>query len=1095
MRLAGLLLFTCLFSVALFSQENNGSNSDVAKKVDPTDVVEVRDTDEESFSKAVAVNDAYLRIDALKKFLTEYPESGLLTRASELLASARATAADIELRGDTPEKGVALFKLAVMEAPVPPSDDLFSKVLVNIPTNLFLLGKRDSAFELAELIEAKAAGNPKQLLRLATFYISIKYATGTRHLAQKAIEVDPSDPLAYQTLGAANRLGFDLNGAEQAYSKALELQPDSLAARQYLGEMKRALGQPEAAEKLFREIIEKEPTDLPARTGLILSLFDQNRRKEAEELYAKEVAENPSNSFVMIGAANWYVAHGEPDLALESGSSALAVDPTATWAYIAMSRAQMKKNDPVEAEKFLLAALKYGSSPTLSYELALVRSALGFYFEAAKALKEYVRVENGVFVTDLDGRIGVEAENLSDLVSLERKNAIFAPADAYEPASAAQLRSLLLFEDAVAQGTNDDESLSAKVDAFIGEADKMQTFRGLYAATRLLDFNKLPAKAQEIAQTSVSGIEESVNVENASAPVMAEQLYEGRRAAEGLGRILLLPVVEKTTLVKILRGRIEDISARSLIAKDDYKAAEVRLKRAASVFPKDSVWWRSSLWRLGSVYEKLENDQLALDNYVASYTNGDPTLEKRETIEAVYTRIHGSLAGLDQLLETKKKPEPSAASMFVKAPPKQEENAVQIEETNEKPAETAVVTESALKEDVDLSLVSRPAETVVVTEPVLKEDVDLSFVSRPAEKTAADDVKPPEADVKLPESETSEDKSAALPADIKLVPALDPSKAIVDEVLKSASDTGILPTDADSTTATQVPKAEVTSEPAIDQKTDDTKVPDLELKSVEPENKPDTDVSDVSKPAEEVAAETKQLDQTITKEDSNPAQENTDAFPKSNATRKFRVIGQSTTLPPETPSDTAKKSEPEPAGVKNENPAPPDEKPLADENKIEPEKIAGDKKETEEIKTGDTVPEAPVTAKTDAEIVSEKTDKALIDLVASRPRFVLQEKIKPKPEGPAVKACAVVSSQDSISIIANGGSLGIVVGVVDYEKAYVMRAHSDSPKDVAIIYEPDIGSVDGRAFFVIKSVSEKKGTYNVVFETPCGEKSVTVEVH
>ncbi len=1115
MRLAGLLLFTCLFSVALFSQQNNNGAANVAKTVDPSAEKE-RDTDEESFSKAVVVGDAYLRIDALKTFLSEYPESTLRVRAIELLSSARATAADIELRGEQPEKGVALFKLAVNESPDPPSDDLFSKVLVNIPTNLFLLGKRDAAFELAEMIESKAGSNPKQLLRLATFYIAIKYATGTRRLAQKAIEIDPSDPLSYQTLGAANRLGFDLNGAEAAYAKALELQPDSLAARQYLGEMKRALGQPEAAEKLFREILEKEPSDLPARTGLILSLFDQNRRNEAEALFAEEVSDNGSNAFVMIGAANWYVAHDEPDLALESANNAIAVDPSSVWAYIAIGRAYMKKNDPVEAEKFLLAGLKYGSSPTLAYELALARSALGFYFEAAQTLSEHVRVENGMLVTDLDGRIGVEAANLSDLVSLERKNAIFLPADSYDPVSAAKLKTLLVFEEAVNKKTEDDPALEAAVTDFIGETDQMQTFRSLYAATRLLDHNKLPAKAQEIAQKSVNGVEDSVNVDNAAAPVMAEQLYEGRKAAEGIGRMLLIPVVEKATLIKILRGRIEDISARSMIASEDYQGAEVRLKRAATVFPKDSVWWRSSLWRLGSVYEKLDKDKLALDNYVTSYTNGEPTLEKRNTIEAVYTRIHGSLAGLDQMLETTKKPEPSAASMFVKAAPQPEKKVVQPE-----------------------AAVEQPADEVVVQDPVLKEDVDLSLVAEPADKVVTEDIKPAETGVKSTDSSVTEESKDEVAADIKLLPALDPAKTDSDETSKPGPATALEPADTEVKKVTETPAdvqtSDLSAEPKPEdnpKKDDDTAVEplDTEAKKVteipadvqtldlsvapkpeddpvkeddvplEPEDsqeKKDTDKSaDVQVSESEVQA--KPVDEVSSKEVA-PANDSVGVTPKPDETRKTRIVPQVTTdsdkddsesdlsiVPPkvDTPSDAA-------VGTP---PASSDKLPV-DEDKTDAEKSVTEKTDTLETVSDKAAPDVVVTKKTDTEILLEKNDKALIDLGATRPRFVPKEKIKVGAVTAAAKPCSVVSSQDSISLIANGGSLGIVVGVLDYEKAYVMRARSNSPKDVSIVYEPDIGSVDGRAFFVIKSVSEKKGTYNVVFETPCGDKSVTVEVH
>ena len=150
-------------------------------------------------------------------------------------------------------------------------------------------------------------------------------------------------------------------------------------------------------------------------------------------------------------------------------------------------------------------------------------------------------------------------------------------------------------------------------------------------------------------------------------------------------------------------------------------------------------------------------------------------------------------------------------------------------------------------------------------------------------------------------------------------------------------------------------------------------------------------------------------------------------------------------------------------------------------------------KEATEPPTTDELDSGAAREKLADERNSDQQNAALIDLGAARPRFVPEEKIR-RADADDPNACRVVTSQDRVSIIANGGSFGIVVGLANYEKAYVLRATSLAPNDVSIAYEPDIGSVDGRAFFVIKSKSEKTGEFEIEFETPCGTKKVKVDV-
>ena len=105
--------------------------------------------------------------------------------------------------------------------------------------------------------------------------------------------------------------------------------------------------------------------------------------------------------------------------------------------------------------------------------------------------------------------------------------------------------------------------------------------------------------------------------------VRTGELYESRQTALTRGKIIVVPEVPRQTLSNIVRGRIEDLAGWALFQENKPAEAVTRLKRAVSVLPAKSSWWRRSMWRLGSAHESAGNFPDALDAYVKSYTNGE----------------------------------------------------------------------------------------------------------------------------------------------------------------------------------------------------------------------------------------------------------------------------------------------------------------------------------------------------------------------------------------------------------------------------------------------------------------------------------------
>lgn len=120
------------------------------------------------------------------------------------------------------------------------------------------------------------------------------------------------------------------------------------------------------------------------------------------------------------------------------------------------------------------------------------------------------------------------------------------------------------------------------------------------------------------------------------------------------------------------------------------------------------------------------------------------------------------------------------------------------------------------------------------------------------------------------------------------------------------------------------------------------------------------------------------------------------------------------------------------------------------------------------------------------EIVQEK--KPIAETVENRPRVVIEDTIK------TVSPCRLVADQEDISIFKERGSLGVLVNFDGEGDLKTITAVSNSPADIEVKAEPEIGALSNKAFFVVQSISPKTGTFKVVFEAPCGKKEISVRV-
>lgn len=986
--------------------------------------------EKEEFENAINQSLAGERISLLKKFLADFPDSTRKVRAQEIIVGSRAELADEKLRFSDNEEGLRLFRLAVEEVPMPVSDKLFSGLLVKFPSNLFFRGQREGAIEVAKLIEEKVGDNPTQLLGLATFYLSVENAFDAKRLAEKVIETNPESAAAYHTIGFANRLDFNLEAAAQSFSKSLEIEPESVPTKLNLAEMLRALGKPYEANSIYRGILETDPTNANAQTGLVLSLFDAERKVEAEAELAKALEQNPNNLILLTGASYWYAAHNNGPRAIETARQVLTFEPRYAWTYIALARGLVLTGDPLSAEIMLLTARQYGNFPTLEYELAATRMAAGFYKEAAEGLRKSFDFENGVLKTKLGGRILAESEDFIDLLSLERRASIFQYTSADNSRDSLKLKELLNLSQRI-DSDEADSSVETAADEFISGDDKMKMHRQLFVANALLDKRKALPKVLEITKDAVFGVEKALDVTTASAAILADELYDSRKLAAARGQSIIVPDIPRQTLSKIVRGKIEEIAGWTLYQQEKTDEAILRLKIANTVLPKDSTWSRSTQWKLGTILEAQGKDSEALDAYLNGYSPEHDGSVRKIVVENLYMKLNGSLDGLEEKLN-KTTAEVPRTSIFTNKP---------IAETNDKPAEKAAEqdTDSA-NEDEAPAPASLDSRNVPNRVPIAK---SIPIKPIPIEVKNDEIVK---TDVADPLSEKTIEAST-----------VETEKPVTNSELTEANK--ILD-----------PNTNITTLPPVSiEKAAENKDPDTKTVTIPP--------AEIEKPIITLSPSEKILNRANNITVLPPV--TSEGLPKdSQETKTDSTIRTDRSL-----FDPVIIKVPPPS-VKN-----PEEKITEKAIETLPEEV---KKTAEEI-----LPD--LKEKKEGEIAAQTnstTDEPKTEISETVPPKSALERLRIVPEDDvSASPCKVLMDQDEVSIINDGGSIGLLIGLEDRNAdPKKIKAISGSPENIEILFEPELGVSGERAFFIIRSISKDLGIFEVTFDTPCGKKKILVTV-
>lgn len=592
------------------------------------------------------------RIELLKAFIATHPKSVALSRAQELIVAAHATLGDQKLAADDINGGLAEFQLAFSEVPADMPDRLFTEIIARIPMNLFVRGQRQAAMEAAHQAEGLAKLNPTRLLAVTQFYLAIEDTREANRLAELTVQNAPDLAAAHQALAAARHIALRLDDAEAEYSRAVALNSKLISPKLALADLKRSAAKIDEALTLYREVAAIEPTNKSARAGIILSLFELNKKDEAEQELNTALGnpETANNLPLLVGAAYWFLAHDTAGRALELAQKAVAIEPRYSWAQIALARSLVANKRPLDAERALRYARQFASFPTLNYELATVLASVGLYDEAAAELARSFSLKDGQIETRLAGRTAAKAPSFIELLALERRAAIFQSKAADTESNAKMLKGLMAFAAALdSEGRQPaEDQLAALAQDFIVGDDAMRVYRQIYVANKFLRKGIAFSTVLDLMDSATTGVDAALNVPAATVAVQADELADTRARALAQGGTPNVPDAPAAALSGLLRGKIEDIAGLALLNLDKPADAVARLRRAVSVSPTGTPLWRSAMWHLGTGLESEGKYDQALLYYTKSYLAGAPDAARRSVIERVYMKVNGTLDGLDE---------------------------------------------------------------------------------------------------------------------------------------------------------------------------------------------------------------------------------------------------------------------------------------------------------------------------------------------------------------------------------------------------------------------------------------------------------------
>lgn len=607
----------------------------------------------EAFKRALAIEDPTTRIAALRRFTGPAATVEQSQLAREAMVASWAQLAEKHLNDNSIERASSSFREAIGALPKQINDRFFIDTVIRIPQATSMRGYRVEAIDLARLLEKRFVKEELRLAAIGEYYLTIEAPVDAIRVLEAAVRLREEDPEIRRRLAQAYRIGLRIDDAIHEYHYVVGLNRQDRRGYHELANLYRARGALSEAISLYQQQLRIEPRHTPSWKGLALTWLASGNDEEFTKALEKareagEANDDPAQDvFLQTQVALINLARGRIAAARQAATAALTIEPRYAWARIANAEVDLAEGKFFEAERNLLAARQYASFTSLIFTIGKLYLTVEDFDGALEHLSQVIELtESGRFRARLGGALVQEAENLRDLLSPEHQAAILLN----DPPTSVQVyqiaESLMKLERLLKEVRNPGSrrDFNQEIERFLSAEPSRRVFRALYLARRFTSQPELAPKVVELTDLVFEKADEVTEAEG-SLPDYPNFDRQGRR--------------------QILRGRALDYRGWAFYRMGQQVEAERTLLEAISEYG-SLPEVRRALWHLGTVRETGGALKEALDLYIAAYepptprptdstgatgTRSEGSDLQRTVIELLYRKVHGSLDGLEILLQ------------------------------------------------------------------------------------------------------------------------------------------------------------------------------------------------------------------------------------------------------------------------------------------------------------------------------------------------------------------------------------------------------------------------------------------------------------
>jgi len=263
---------------------------------------------------------------------------------------------------ETPDARGAEADLRNVDGPVPNPRALpFEGVYHGVPARdyfkiggaMLMAGYGDCALPYLEEASRRSPNNAKTLVAIGRIHLEADRLTPAREALQRATELDPALPEAWNDLGGVESAAGNPREALRLYERALALGPNLPYVLVNAGAAEETLGNSAEAERLYNRAISADPQYGEAANKLGLLLAKAGRTEDARKFLELAIAIRRDDASAINNLAVLYMNIGHDQDAIAAFEYGIRVAPDEEILYLNLSRTWLRMGERDKAREVM----------------------------------------------------------------------------------------------------------------------------------------------------------------------------------------------------------------------------------------------------------------------------------------------------------------------------------------------------------------------------------------------------------------------------------------------------------------------------------------------------------------------------------------------------------------------------------------------------------------------------------------------------------------------------------------------------------------------------------------------------------------------